>query len=71
MTKRDRLSFALRRLRELKTEEDVTRRLVGAHHITVDVINELMSGTQYADLGGHIIEQLNEIHAQNERALDT
>ncbi len=65
MTKRDRLSFAVRRLRALKGEEDLTRRMQGTHQIVTEVLDELSTGSQHADLGAHVIELLAELNDRN------
>ncbi len=69
MTKRDRLSFAVRRLRALKEEGDLTRRMQGTHQIVTEVLDELSTGSQYADLGSHIIELLAELNDRNAKKL--
>ncbi len=69
MTKRDRLSFALRQLRNLKAESNLVLRVQGTHQIVKEVINEISSGTQNADLGDHFIELLEEIYLQNAEEL--
>ena len=65
MTKRDRLSFALRRLRALKGEEDLTRRMQGTHQIVTEVLDALSTGSQYADLGSRVIALLEELNDRN------
>ncbi len=65
MTKRDRLSFAVRRLRALKGEEDLTRRMQGTHQIVTEVLDELSTGSPHADLGAHVIELLTELNDRN------
>ncbi len=69
MTKRDRLSFALRQLRNLKAESNLVLRVQGTHQIVKEVINEISSGTRNADLGDHFIELLEEIYLQNAEEL--
>ena len=69
MTKRDRLSFAIRRLRALKEEGDLTRRMQGTHQIVTEVLDELSTGSQYADLGSHVIELLAEFNDRNAKEL--
>ncbi len=69
MTKRDRLSFALRRLRALKGEEDLTRRMQGTHQIVTEVLDELSTGSQHANLGAHVIELFEELNARNAKEL--
>ncbi len=70
MTKRDRLSFAVRRLRALKGEEDLTRRIQGTHQIVTEVLDELSTGSQHADLGAHVIELLAELNNRNAQERD-
>ena len=65
MTKRDRLSFALRRLRNLKVESNLVLRVQGTHQIVKEVIGELSSGARNVDLGDHFIELLEELYLQN------
>jgi len=65
MTKRDRLSFALRRLRTVKTQENTALRIQKAHDLIKEIIDELSKGTKNADLGEHTIEILDELYAQN------
>jgi hypothetical protein len=65
MTKRDRLSFALRRLRHVKTQEDTALRIQRAHDLIKEMIDELSKGTKNADLGQHTIEILDDLYAQN------
>ena len=69
MTKRDRLSFALRRLRNLKGEGDLTLRMQGTHQIVTEVLDELSTGSQHADLGSHVIELLEELNDRNAKEL--
>lgn len=70
MTKRNRLSFALRRLRNLTSESNLVLRVQGTHQIIKEVIGELSSGTQNADLGDHFIELLDELYLQNAGELE-
>jgi hypothetical protein len=65
MTKRDRLSFALRRLRNVKAQDDTALRIQKAHDLIKEVIDELSKGTKNADLGQHTIEILDDLYAQN------
>jgi hypothetical protein len=69
MTKRDRLSFALRRLRTVKAQEDTALRIQRAHDIIKEVIDELSKGTKNADLGQNTIEVLEDLYAQNTGAI--
>ena len=69
MTKQDRLSFALRRLRDLKGEGDLTRRIQGTHQIVKEVLDELSTGSQHADLGSRVIELLEELNDRNAKEL--
>lgn len=70
MTKRDRLSFALRRLRSVKAQEDVALRIQRTHDIIKEFIDELSKGTKNADLGEHTIELLDNLYAQNIGAIE-
>ena len=70
MTKREHLSFALRRLRTLKTQEDTALRIQVAHDIIKEIINEALKSTKNADLGPHINQLLDELYAQNTGVLE-
>ena len=70
MTKRERLSFALRRLRTVKTQEDAALRIQVAHDIVKEMISELLKSTQNADIGQHINQLLDELYAQNTGSLE-
>jgi hypothetical protein len=70
MTKRDRLSFALRRLRTTKTQEDAALRIQKTHEIVKEIIDELSKGTKNADLGQHTIEVLEGLYALNTGAIE-
>ena len=70
MTKRERLSFALRRLRSLTTQKNVALRVQGAHQIVKEVIDELSKGTKNDDIGHHVIELLDNIYYQNTEGLE-
>jgi hypothetical protein len=70
MTKRDRLSFALRRLRDLKALGNPVLRVQETHRIIKEVIDELSKGSQNADLGQHVVELLDELYDQNMEVLE-
>ncbi len=70
MTKRDRLSFALRRLRELKKHQNHVLRVQETHRIIKEVVDELSKGTKNADLGHHVIELLDDLYDQNTSLLE-
>jgi len=70
MTKRERLSFALRRLRMVKAQNDIARRIQEAHEIIKEMIAELTSGTKNDDLGQHTIQLLDELYAVNTGAIE-
>lgn len=70
MTKRERLSFSLRRLRGVKSQENVARRIQETHEIIKEMIDELSKGSKNADLGQHTIQLLDELYAQNTGAIE-
>ncbi len=70
MTKRERLSLALRRLRNLKEQEDAALRIHRAHTIIKEMIEELGKGTKNADVGQHTVQLLDELYAQNAGAIE-
>lgn len=70
MTKRERLSFALRRLRTVKAQGDIAHRIRATHEIIKQVIDELSSGTQNADLGQHTTQLLDELYVLNTGAIE-
>ena len=69
MTKRDRLSFALRRLRTVKNQEDTALRIQKTHDLVKEFIDELSKGTKNSDLGEHTIQLLDDLYAQNTGAI--
>ncbi len=70
MTKRERLSLALRRLRQVKEQEDAALRIHRAHELIKEIIEELSKGTKNAELGQHTTQLLDELYAQNTGALE-
>lgn len=70
MTKRDRLSYALRRLRNVTAQGDTALRIQKAHEILKEMIDEWSKGAQNADLGQHTIQLLDELYAQNTGAIE-
>ncbi len=70
MTKRERLSFALRRLRTLAGQKNLALRVQGAHQIVKEVIDELSTGTKNDDIGSHVIALLEHMDAQNAENLE-
>ena len=70
MTKRESLSFALRRLRNVKAQENTARRIQMAHDIIKEIINEFSKGSKNADLSEHINQLLDELYAQNTGAIE-
>lgn len=63
MTKRERLSVALRRLRNLKEQGDAALRIHRTHELTKEMIDELSKGTKNADLGQHTTQLLDDLYA--------
>lgn len=70
MTKRDRFSFALRRLRNLKAQANIARRIQDTNEIIKEIIDELSKGTKNVDLGQHTTQLLDELYAQNIGAVE-
>ena len=70
MTKQERLSFALRRLRTVKAQGDIARRIRDTHEIIKQMIDELSSGTKHADLGQHTTQLLDELYALNTGSIE-
>ena len=70
MTKRDRLSFALRRLRTVKNQDDTALRIQKTHDLVKEFIDELSKGTKNSDLGEHTIQLLDDLYAQNTGAIE-
>ena len=70
MTKRDRLSFALRQLRDLRVQKNPGLCEQEKHRIIKEVIDELSKGTRNADLAHYIIELLDYYYDQNTGILE-
>ncbi|WP_089717876.1 hypothetical protein [Candidatus Entotheonella palauensis] len=70
MTKRERLSVALRRLRNLKEQGDAALRIHRTHELTKEMIDELSKGTKNADVGQHTTQLLDDLYALSTGALE-